>query len=40
MSLLVRDVANVPDYFAAHGADAKPGTFAEELWDPSLRAEL
>ena len=39
-SLLVRDVANVCDYFAAQGADAKPGTFAEELWDLYLRAEL
>jgi RIO kinase 1 len=39
-SLLVRDVANVCGYFAAQGADAKPGTFAEELWDLYLRAEL
>ena len=39
-SLLVRDVANVCDYFAAQGADAMPGTFAEELWDLYLRAEL
>jgi RIO kinase 1 len=38
-SLLVRDVANVCGYFAAQGADAKPGTFAEELWDLYLRAE-
>jgi RIO kinase 1 len=39
-SLLVRDVANVCGYFASQGADAKPGTFAEELWDLYLRAEL
>jgi RIO kinase 1 len=39
-SLLVRDVANVCGYFAAQGADAMPGTFAEELWDLYLRAEL
>jgi RIO kinase 1 len=39
-SLLVRDVANACGYFAAQGADAKPGTFAEELWDLYLRAEL
>lgn len=39
-SLLVRDVANVCGYFAAQGADAEPGTFAEELWDLYLRAEL
>jgi RIO kinase 1 len=39
-SLLVRDVANVCGYFAAQGADAKPGTFAEELWDIYLRAQL
>jgi RIO kinase 1 len=39
-SLLVRDVANVCGYFAAQGADAKPGTFAEELWDLYLWAEL
>ncbi|HEV7821726.1 MAG TPA: RIO1 family regulatory kinase/ATPase [Burkholderiales bacterium] len=39
-SLLVRDVANVCRYFAAQGADATPGTFAEELWDLYLRAAL
>jgi RIO kinase 1 len=39
-SLLVRDVANVCGYFAAQGADAKPGTFADELWDLYLRARL
>jgi RIO kinase 1 len=39
-SLLVRDVANVCDYFAAQVADAEPGTFAEELWDLYLRAGL
>jgi RIO kinase 1 len=39
-SLLVRDVANVCGYFAAQGADAKPGTFAEELWDLYLQAQL
>lgn len=39
-SLLVRDVANVCGYFAAQGADAKAGTFAEELWDLYLRAQL
>jgi RIO kinase 1 len=39
-SLLVRDVANICGYFAAQGADAKPGTFAEELWDLYLRAQL
>jgi RIO kinase 1 len=39
-SLLIRDVANVCGYFAAQGADAKPGTFAEELWDLHLRAAL
>lgn len=39
-SLLARDVANVCRYFAAQGADAKPGAFAEELWDLYLRAEL
>lgn len=39
-SLLARDVANVCGYFAAQGADAEPGTFAEELWDLYLRAEL
>jgi RIO kinase 1 len=39
-SLLIRDVANVCGYFAAEGADATPGEFAEELWDLYLRAEL
>jgi RIO kinase 1 len=39
-SLLARDVANVCGYFAGQGADAKPGTFAEELWELYLRAEL
>jgi RIO kinase 1 len=39
-SLLVRDVANVCGYFAAQGADAKPDTIAEELWDLYLRAKL
>jgi RIO kinase 1 len=39
-SLLIRDVANVCGYFAAQGADAIPGTFAEELWDLYLRAQL
>ena len=38
--LLARDVANVCSYFAAQGADAEPGTFAEELWDLYMRAEL
>jgi len=39
-SLLVRDVANVCRYFADQGADARPGPFAEELWDLYVRAEL
>src|SRR5436305_6954160 len=39
-SLLVRDVANVCRYFASQGADAKPGAFAEELWELYLRAAL
>jgi RIO kinase 1 len=39
-SLLIRDVANVCGYFAAQGADAKPGTFAEELWNLYLGAHL
>jgi RIO kinase 1 len=39
-ALLARDVANVCRYFAAQGADAQPGTFADELWDLYLRAEL
>src|SRR5262245_20309903 len=38
--LLARDIANVCGYFAAQGADAEPGTFAEELWDLYMRAEL
>ena len=38
-SLLVRDVANVCSYFATQGADADPGTFAEELWDLYLRGK-
>jgi RIO kinase 1 len=39
-SLLVRDVANVCDYFAGQVGHAMPGTFVEELWDRYLRAEL
>lgn len=39
-SLLARDVANVCSYFAAQGADARPGMFAEELWDLYVRAQL
>ncbi len=39
-SLLVRDVANVCGYFSSQGAEAKPDTFAEELWDRYLRAKL
>lgn len=39
-ALLARDVANVCRYFASQGADAEPGTFAEELWELYQRAEL
>lgn len=39
-ALLARDVANVCGYFAGQGADAEPGTFAEELWELYARAEL
>jgi RIO kinase 1 len=39
-SLLIRDVANLCSYFAAQGADADPGTFAEDLWDLYVRARL
>ena len=39
-SLLARDVANVCAYFASQGADATPGTYADELWDLYMRAEL
>jgi RIO kinase 1 len=39
-ALLARDVANVCAYFASHGADAEPGSFAAELWDLYRRAGL
>lgn len=39
-TLLARDVANICRYFASQGADAEPGTFAEELWDLYMRAAL
>jgi RIO kinase 1 len=38
--LLARDVANVCSYFSSQGADAEPGTFAEELWELYARAQL
>jgi RIO kinase 1 len=38
--LLARDIANVCRYFAAQGADAEPGTFADELWGMYERAVL
>jgi RIO kinase 1 len=38
-ALLVRDVRNVCRYFAAQGADAEPGNYAEELWDLYARAK-
>lgn len=39
-SLRARDVANVCRYFAAQGADATPGNFADELWELYQRARL
>jgi RIO kinase 1 len=36
--LLARDVANVCRYFADQGADAEPGTFADDLWRLYRRA--
>lgn len=39
-ALLARDVANVCRYFRSQGADAEPGTHAEELWDLYQRAAL
>jgi RIO kinase 1 len=38
-ALLVRDVRNVCRYFAAQGADAEPGNYAEELWNLYVRAK-
>jgi RIO kinase 1 len=38
-TLLVRDVRNVCRYFAAQGADAEPGNYAEGLWDLYTRAK-
>src|ERR1700754_1309812 len=38
--LLARDVANVCSYFAGQGADADPGTFADELWELYMQAKL
>ncbi len=36
-ALLARDVRNVCRYFAAQGADAEPGDYAEELWNLYVR---
>lgn len=39
-SMLIRDVNNLCRYFAAQGAEAEPGSFAEDLWQMYESAKL